>query len=276
MTKEQGGTALVTGASCGIGYELAKLFAQDGHDLVLVARSRDKLNRIAREFTDQYGVQARVIVKDLFERSAAREVYDEVRQAGIDIKYLVNDAGQGVWGKFADTDLVRELAIIQLNVVATVTLTKLFLKDMLARDEGRILQVASMVSKAPTPYQAMYSATKAFIYNFSQAVRGELEGTKVTMTALRPGATDTDFFRKAGAEEARIVQDGKLGPASKVAADGYAAMMRGDDSVISGFPNKVQDAIGAAMPDRLVAKASGRMQEPKPRRNGAESQPDMH
>jgi short-subunit dehydrogenase len=255
-------TALVTGASSGIGYELAKCFAQDGHDVILVARSEDELNRIAENFQQQYGICATVIAKDLFDPDAAWELYDEVSSMGIEINYLVNDAGQGVYGKFVETDLERELEIIQLNVCSLVVLTKLFLRNMVARNEGRILQLASLVSRNAAPWSAVYAGTKAFVYNFTQSVIEELKGTNVTMTALRPGATDTDFFRKEGGEMATVVQDGKLDPADKVAREGYDAMMRGDDSVVTGGKNKVMDTLGNVMPDTMIAKQSAKQHEP--------------
>jgi uncharacterized protein len=256
-------TALVTGASSGIGYELAKLFAQDGHNLVLVARSQDELELIAEDFRDGWGVEVTVIAMDLFDPRAPYELYDEVKARDIQIDYLVNDAGQGVYGKFVDTDLQQELMIIQLNVNALVVLTKLFLREMVARGEGRILQLGSMVSKSPAPWSAVYGGTKAFIYNFSQALVQELEGTGVTVTTLRPGATDTDFFRAEGGEDATVVQDGKLGPADKVARDGYTALMAGRDSVVSGLQNKIMDKAAALMPDQVVAKQMKKMHEPK-------------
>lgn len=266
MTRNTGSTALVTGASSGIGYELAKLFAQDGHDLVLVARSDEQLERIAHDLERDHGVKVTVIDKDLFEPKAAREFYDAVCAQGITVNYLVNDAGQGVYGKFSETDLDRELAIIQLNVVSLVVLTKLFLKDMLARNEGRILQLGSMVSKNPAPWSAIYAGTKAFVYNFSESLVQEIEGSNVTVTVLRPGATDTDFFRKEGGEEMTAVRDGKLGPPDKVARDGYEALMRGKDAVVSGVQNKVMDTLSQAMPDRLSAKQMNKMHQPKRQR----------
>src|SRR5581483_7116940 len=172
------------------------------------------------------------------------------------------DAGQGVYGKFAETDLDKELAIIHLNVCSTVVLTKLFLKDMLERNEGRILQLASVVSKTPAPWSAVYSGTKAFIYNFTQAVIQELDGTDVTMTALRPGGTDTDFFRKEGAENAKLVQEGNLASAEKVARDGYDAMMQGQTAVVSGMVNKIKDQIGDLIGDTLRAKQAKKEHEP--------------
>lgn len=262
MDAKSPGTALITGASSGIGYELARCFAADGHHLILVARSGEKLAEIGHSLAGRYGVLVTAIEKDLFDPECARDLYEEVRAAGHTVNYLVNDAGQGVYGRFAETDLDRELAIVQLNVGSLLVLTKLFLRDMLARNEGRILQLASMVSTHPAPWSAVYSGTKAFIYNFTQAVIQELEGTAVTMTALRPGATDTDFFRKEDGEAARIVQEGKLGPAEAVARDGYAAMMRGQAEVISGLQNKLMDAAAHLLPDTLVAKQMKKMHEP--------------
>jgi len=264
------GTALITGASSGIGYEIAKCFAEEGHNLILVARSQSELRAIADDFEARYGVQAMPIAKDLFARGAAEELYQEIKEAGITVNFLVNDAGQGVYGKFAETDLTQELDIIQLNVVSLVVLTKLFLRDMLKRNEGRILQLASIVSREPAPYAAVYSGTKAFIYNFSHSISEEIANTNVTMTALRPGATDTDFFRKAKMEDATIVQEGKLGPADKVARDGYEALMRGDREVVSGIPNKIQDLIGNVLPEKTVAKRSKKMHQPKHEEEEAE------
>ncbi len=255
-------TALITGASSGIGLELARIFAKNDHDLVLVARSADTLEQLASEFAAVHGVHSTVLVADLFEPDSARWVYDEVKNAGIVVDYLVNDAGQGVYGKFAETDLEQELAIVQLNVNALMVLTKLFLRDMVARNEGRILQLASMVSKNPAPWSAVYGGTKAFVYYFTQALVQELEGTNVTVTALRPGATDTDFFHKEHGEAARLVQEGKLGPADQVARDGYEAMMAGRNAVVSGWQNKLMDKAAQLMPDELAARQMKKMHEP--------------
>jgi short-subunit dehydrogenase len=186
MSETTNKIALVTGASSGIGYELAKCFAEDGCHLVLVSRTGDELEDIATDFRAHYGIRVEVIVKDLHQPDAAGELYAEVREKGIKVNYLVNDAGQGVYGNFLETELERELAIIQLNICSLVVLTKLFLKDMIDRNQGRILQVASAVSTTPFPYSAVYGATAAFVYDFTQAVVEELEGTNVTMTTLRP------------------------------------------------------------------------------------------
>jgi short-subunit dehydrogenase len=260
---DEPGTALVTGASSGIGYELAKCFAEAGHDLILVSRSQSDLRAVADDLAEAYGVTATPIAKDLSRRGAADELFEEVQGLGLEVDYLVNDAGLGVYGKFAGTELADEINIIELNVIAAVALTKLFLQPMIARGRGRILQVASMVSKNPAPYAAVYSATKAFIYNFSEAVAQELDGTGVTMTALRPGATATAFFHKAHAEDMRLVREGKLGPADAVAREGFEALMRGDTEVVAGLANKIQDKVANMLPDSVKAKVAKRQHEPK-------------
>jgi short-subunit dehydrogenase len=255
--------ALVTGASSGIGYELAKLLAQNGHHLILVSRSKEELNIIAQSFTSQYGIKAIPLVKDLFEPNAAEELYNEVKALGLHVDILVNDAAQGVYGKFAETDLQSELDIIQLNISSLVVLTKLFLKDMLAANGGKILQLASVVGKIASPLMAVYAGTKAFVYNFTQSVINELKDTNVTMTALLPGATDTDFFNKAGAEDASVVQEGKLANPADVAKDGYDALMSGDSKIISGMKNKMEMAMGNFMPDEALAERVRKQNEPK-------------
>lgn len=262
MSEERKKTALITGASSGIGYELAKLFADEGYNLVLVSRDTNKLNEIAGQFFVHNRIRAVAIEKDLFDPQAAQEIYDEVKRIGFDIDVLVNDAGQGVYGEFVNTDLQQELSMIQLNINSLVVLTKLFLKDMVARNEGKILNLASMVSKVPAPFQAVYAGTKAFVYNFSQSIADEVKDKNITVTALRPGATDTDFFNKAGAQESKIVQEGHLADPAKVAKDGYDALMNGSTQVVSGFGNKVQDKLGNLIPDETLAAQMHKQSEP--------------
>ncbi|RZK57887.1 MAG: SDR family oxidoreductase [Pedobacter sp.] len=253
--------ALITGATSGIGFELAKLFAKDKYDLIIVARDQDELESAAAELKKE-GVKVITISKDFFLSGTAFEVYDEVKAMGIEVKVLVNDAGQGVYGKFIETDLERELNIIQLNIGATVILTKLFLKDMVKRNAGKILNVASIAGKVPGPYQAVYHGTKAFVHSFNEAVRSEIADTDVTITSLLPGATDTDFFRKADMLESKMVEDQDLADPAEVAKDGYDALMSGKDMVISGFKNKLQVAMGNVLPDSMVADNMKKMQEP--------------
>lgn len=253
--------ALVTGATSGIGYELAKLFTQDGYNLIIVGRDQTTLDSTAAALKTQSPVIT--IRKDFFERNAASELYTEVKSMGIDIDVLVNDAGQGVYGEFLATDIDRELDIIQLNIASVVVLTKHFLKDMVARGEGKILNLSSIASKVPGPYQSVYHGTKAFIQSFTEAIRSETKDSGVTVTALLPGATDTDFFNKADMLDSKAVQDkDKLSNAADVAKDGYDALMSGKDKVISGLKNKVEIAMTNLMPERMVADQMKKQQGP--------------
>jgi len=254
--------ALITGASSGIGYELAKLFAEDGYNLITVARSGDELQQQATEFSQKYGVDVIPMAKDLFQPQAAFELYDEVKAKGLTVDALVNDAGQGQFGLFVEQDIHRLLDIIQLNVKSLTVLTHLFLKDMVARNEGKILQLASIASQLPGPWQAVYHATKAYVLSFTEALISELKDSAVTLTALQPGATDTDFFNKADMQDSKIT-DTKLSDPAKVAKDGYEALMSGDDKIISGTKNKVMVGMSNVMPESLVADQMKKMQEPK-------------
>ena len=255
--------ALITGATSGIGRELANCFAQDHYNLVIIARDPRELDQTAEELRQQYGVQVLPLAKDLFHPDAPFEVYDEIRDRGIRIDALVNNAGQGQYGQFTTTDINRELDIIQLNIGAYVIFTKLFLQDMVARNNGMILQVSSIGGELPGPLQAVYHGTKAFVTSFTAAVREEVKDKNIKITALLPGVTDTDFFRKADMERSKLVADGasKADPA-KVARDGYEALLAGRDKVISGFMNKVQVAMSNITPDNLVAATLHKMGEP--------------
>jgi uncharacterized protein len=254
--------ALVTGATSGIGYELAKLLAADGYNLIIVARTQKDLEATAAALKAKYNIDVVQISKDLMQKTAASELYHLVKAKGLQIDILVNDAGQGQYGKFTETDLEREMDIIQLNVASLVTLTKLFLVDMVQRGEGRILNLSSVASKIPGPLQSVYHGTKAFVQSFTEAVNNEVKDTGVTITALLPGATATDFFRKADMLNAKNVAEGELADAAEVAKDGYTALMKGDDMVVSGFKNKVQVAMGNLMPDSMVAENVHKSQAP--------------
>ena len=254
--------ALITGATSGIGYELAKLFARDGYNLIIVARNQAELDAKASEFSSGNNIQVLTIAKDLSIETSPFEVYDEVKAKGIQVNVLVNDAAQGQYGKFVETDIQRELEMIRLNIMGYLVLTKLFLKEMVARNEGKILQVASIGGKLPGPMQSVYHATKAFIVSHSDALVNELKDTNVTITSLLPGPTDTDFFNKAGMEQTKMVQEGSLSDPAKVAKDGYDALMSGDDSVISGFKNKIQVATANVLPDSIAAKQVEKQMQP--------------
>src|SRR6187401_2624080 len=228
--------ALVTGGTSGIGYELVKLLAADGYNLVIVARHEGDLIRVANEIKETHDVDVVLIAKDLFDPENAFELYNQVKTKNIRVEILINDAGQGLYGEFKDTDLRRELDIIHLNISSLVILTKLFLKEMVERKNGRIMNLSSIASKSPGPWQSVYHGTKAFVQSFTEAVREEVKDKGITVTALLPGATRTDFFNKAEMNESKVVQDeSKLAEPADVAKDGYEALMQGKDMVISGF-----------------------------------------
>jgi short-subunit dehydrogenase len=262
MNKTNQQFALVTGGTSGIGYELVKLLANDGYNIVIVARTENDLHRVSNEISQKYGVEVRIMAKDLFNRENAFALYNELVSQNIQIDILINDAGHGAYGEFIDTDIRKELSIIDLNISSLVVLTKLFLKDMVARGDGKILNLSSVASKMPGPWQSVYHGTKAFVQSFTEAIRSELKDSGVTITALLPGPTDTDFFRKAGMTESKIVQEGKLYSAEDVAKDGYKALMNGDDMVVSGFKNKMQVAMANVTPDAMSADKMKKQQEP--------------
>ncbi|MDQ3279414.1 MAG: SDR family oxidoreductase [Bacteroidota bacterium] len=254
--------ALITGGTNGIGYELAKLFAGDGYNLILVARTEEDLQQRKQELSQQFDVDVITIAKDLFQPHAAFELYDDVKSRNVVVDVLVNDAGQGQYGLFVEQDIRRLLDIIQLNVSSLTVLTHLFLKDMVARNEGKILQLASIASQLPGPWQAVYHATKAYVLSFTEALISELKDSAVTLTALQPGATDTDFFNKADMQDSKILDSGLSDPV-KVAKDGYKALMTGDDKVISGFKNKAMVGMSNVMPESIVANQMNKMQQPR-------------
>jgi len=247
-------TVLLTGATSGIGRELANCFAQDKHHLVIVGRDPQTLAQTAQELQQQHGVQVTTITKDLFPREAPFELYDEVKAKGLTIDILVNDAGQGQYGTFDTTDIHRELDIIQLNIGAYVVLAKLYLQEMKARGEGKILFVGSVAGELPGPLQAVYHGTKAFVNSFVESIQEENKEEKnITLTNLLPGVTKTDFFNKAHMTQAKNVAGGQGMEAADVAKEGYKALMNGESRHIAGFLNNVQVGMSKVMPDGLVA-----------------------
>lgn len=253
---------LITGGTSGIGYELAKLFGYMGHNLILVARTQSELSAKKQELSG-LGIDVITISKDLFEPCAAAELYQEVKNQRLDVDVLVNDAGQGQYGLFVENDISRYQQLIQLNISSLTTLTHLFLKDMVAKNKGKILQLASIASETPGPYQAVYHATKAYVLSLTEALFNEVKDTGVTITALQPGVTDTDFFNKADMLDSKAVQDkSKMADPAKVAKDGYVALMAGKDKVISGWKNKIQTAMSNIIPDTAIADKVSKEQEP--------------
>ncbi len=232
-------TALITGASGGIGYELAKIFARDKYNLVLVARSEKKLQEIASELQKSYGISAKVIAKDVSKLSAVQEIYDALKQDGIIVDALVNNAGFGDFGFFTETSWEKELEMINLNMTSLTALTKLFVKDMVARKAGKIMNVASTASFQPGPLMAVYYATKSYVLSFSEAISNELNGTGVTVTALCPGPTTSGFQAAADMGDSKLVKGKKLPSSQEVAEYGYKAMMSGKVVAVHGLMNKI-------------------------------------
>ncbi|TDP00230.1 SDR family NAD(P)-dependent oxidoreductase [Flavobacterium sp. 245] len=193
------------------------------------------------------------IAIDLFERDAAREIYKITKERRIFVDILINNAGQGEWGKFNETDLDREISLVDLNINSVLSLTKFYLKPMLKNGKGKILFVASSVSKAPSPYMAVYAATKAFILSFAEAISNEVKDTSITITALQPDATDTDFFHKAKAENTVTYKEKKLTNPEKIAREGYEALEKGINVVQPGFKNKLQSVINNIISDVVIA-----------------------
>ena len=232
------GTALITGASSGLGAEYARLFAAGKHGVVLVARRRERLEELARDLRSAHGIAVDVVPADLAARDGAARVVAEVERLGTPIDFLVNNAGFGASGAFADLDLGRALDMIQVNVTALVELTRALLPPMIARRSGRILNVGSTAGFPPGPFMAVYYASKAFVNSFSEALWYELRGTGVTATVSCPGATATEFAEVAGNSRSLLFRLGAA-PAATVAREGYRAMMKGKPMVIHGLRNKL-------------------------------------
>lgn len=255
--------ALITGASSGIGRELARLHAQRGGDLVVVARSKEKLAQLAEELQRQHGCKVTVIAKDLGQPAAPKEIYDAVKAAGIEVDYLINNAGFGGRGAFHERRWEDDLSMIQLNVVALSALTRLFLPDFVARKSGKILNVSSTACLMPGPLQAVYYATKAYVTSFSNAIAVELEGTGVTVTALLPGATETEFARVADMDKTPLFANNKNASATDVASAGYDGMLRGEMDVLAGltFGQKMMLAVVPLTPKKMLMQQIRKMQQ---------------
>ncbi len=255
------GRALITGASSGIGAALARVFAGHGHDVILVARRQDRLEALASELSSSFKVRATCITADLADPSGPRRVYDAVADERLDVDYLVNNAGVGLYGKFAVTDLHAELAMIQLNVTSLVELTKRFLPAMVQRRRGRILNVASTAAFVPGPWMSIYYATKAFVLSFSGAIDYELEPSGITVTTLCPGPTQSEFKVRAGSERSRLFEAFVM-DASTVARAGYDGMMRGKTVVVPGARNKLIPIAARFVPRGVIAALSYRAARP--------------
>lgn len=250
--------ALITGASAGIGRELAKLFAADGHSLVLVARDAARLETFASELRAAHGIEVKILAKDLSRPEAPREIFDALR--GTHISILVNNAGFGWHGEFARGELAVSLGMMQVNLDALVELAHRFAQPMLARGAGKIMNVASTAAFQPGPFSAVYYATKAFVYSFSCALAEELDGTGVAVTTFCPGGTRTEFHRRAGMERTM----GRLPQmdAATVARIGYEGLRRGKKIIVPGATNQITSNIARRMPTRLMNKIVRRLNRP--------------
>jgi len=254
-------TVLITGGSGGIGLELAKVFARHGHDLVLVARNRDTLEAAAGVLEGKFAITAHVYASDLTRPESPDEIFDFLHNEQIPIEILVNNAGFGLGGEFADTDVQRELDMIQVNITALTHLTKLFLPPMIKRRSGKILNVASTAAFQAGPLMAVYYATKAYVVSFSEAIAEELRDTGVTVSALCPGPTKTGFADAAEMGNSRLFTAFGVADAADVAEYGYGSLMRGKRLAIHGLRNKIVAQSNRLAPRALSARLARMAQE---------------
>jgi len=254
-------TAMITGASSGIGLELAKIHAANGDNLVLIARSTDKLAALKTDILSKHKIQILLIEKDLSKTEAAQEVYDSVKSNGIAVDYLINNAGFGDYGLFAETNWEKELQMVNLNIITLLHLSKLFVKDMIERKSGKIMNVASTAAFAPGPFMAVYFASKAFVLHFSEAINEELKPHCISVTALCPGPTESGFQEVAAMQDSKLVKGKKLPSSEIVARYGYDAMMKGKAVAIHGLMNKILANSVRFTPRWLVVKITVLLQK---------------
>jgi uncharacterized protein len=257
--RHRGETVLITGASSGIGRELARQFASEGADLVLAARSEDRLRELAGGLATQYGVTAHVLPADLSQPGAADQIMQALAQQQIDVEVLVNNAGFGARGSVAGLGVQRQTEMIEVNVAALTRLTALLLPGMLERRRGGILNVASTAAFQPGPNSAVYYATKAYVLSFTEALAEEVRGSGVRVSCLAPGPTDTGFAAQAGATGSRLFQRGVM-DAARVAQAGHDGLRRGRTLVIPGLRNRALAFSVRLSPRALITRISGYMQ----------------
>lgn len=267
------GTALITGASSGIGYELALLCAREGHDLVLVARNRPALASLAERCRKEYRVKVEVCVADLSQHTAPAEVFAELQRLSVAVDVLINNAGFAMQGPFVENETANLVDMLQVNIVGLTHLTRLLLPGMVKRGHGRILNMASIGSYMPGPMMAAYFASKAYVLSLSEALANELHGTGVTVTALCAGPTRTNFAQRARLTECRAFRGSLMEPAD-VAREGYAAMMRGKQVLITGFKLRLQMLPTPLLPRRLMAHFARQYHETRPARDHRKTAPD--
>jgi len=253
--------ALITGASSGIGLELANTFAKNGYNLVLVARSKDKLDAVAAECKTQHGTESLVIEADLSKMNSAQKIFETTKKAQINIDALVNNAGFGDFGEFSSRDWQKQSDMIHLNIHALTHLTHLYLPQMIEQKNGYILNVASIVAFFPGPLMSVYFATKAFVLSFSEAISEELIGTGVSVTALCPGATESGFQKAAVLEESRMVKNRKMPTAAEVAEYGYNAMIAKKVVAVPGLLNNLRVLSPRFLPRSTMRKIVKSLQQ---------------
>ncbi len=254
--------ALITGASGGIGLELARIHAAAGDDLILVARSLEKLESIKKEFEGEHGIDVKIIPIDLAVKDAAREVFEKMEMDGLHADYLINNAGLGDFGFFHESSWEKQEMMVSLNITALIQLTWLVLPGMIRRGGGKILNVASTAAFQPGPTMSVYFASKAFVLSFSEAINNELKDKGVTVTALCPGSTDTGFHAVALGDP-QLVRERRMDTAAGVALTGYSAMMKGKPVVVHGFKNSFLTNAVRFFPRSFIVKMARRIQEEK-------------
>jgi len=253
-------TVLITGASGGIGKELADRFAKDGYNVVLVARSEDKLTELAKKYQESYRVQATVFAKDITLPGVAEEIAAELKEKGITIDYLVNNAGFGLYGEFLETKLEQEMNMIDVNIKALTIMTKLFLPDMVKRRQGGVMNVASLVGFFPGPMMSVYYATKAYVLSFTEALENEVSGTGVIVTALCPGLTSTGFVDRSGMGASKL-SNGAIMEAGQVAEEGYRGFLRGKTLIIPGARNRFNAFMPRMLPRKMMTRVIRSLQD---------------
>lgn len=252
--------AVVTGASNGIGYELAKQFAKNNFDLLITATGAS-INEAARA-CEAFGAKVQTVEADLATYDGVEALYSKIKETNVPVEAIAINAGVGVGGEFIKTDLQEEINLIELNVVSSVHLAKRIVKDMVDRGRGKILLTSSIAALMPGPFEAVYAASKAFLQSFSQGLRNELKDTGVTVTALMPGPTDTNFFHRADMDDTRAGASKKDDPA-EVAKQGFEALMEGKDSIIAGsIATKIQGTASQFLPDTVSAEMHRQLTEP--------------
>ncbi len=258
MTPTPKKTALITGASTGIGRDLAYLFAQDHHNLILISRTQPALEKLAATLKHQHKIEVQIISQDLSDPTSPQKIFDQLQSQPID--FLINNAGFGSHGPFADSDIQTTLSMLQLNITTLTHLTRLFLPHMLARNSGKILNVASLAAFLPGPLMSVYYATKAYVLSFSEALSSELAGTGITVTALCPGPTKTEFQSRAGISHSLLFKS-KVMPSMTAARIGYHAMMKGRRTSIPGPLNKLSAFSTRLLPRQMTAAVAKKLNQ---------------